>query len=72
MTQSPYPPGPPAAPPPNYGYGYGRPKPGFSGMAIAGFVLAFLFWPLGLIFSGTPCRTRNALGRAVTVLPSPG
>ncbi len=39
---------------PPAGYGYGPPggrPPGTNGMAIAGFVLTFFFWPLGIVFS---------------------
>ena len=36
---------------PGYGYPVAPPQKQSNGMAIAGFILAFLFWPLGLIFS---------------------
>jgi hypothetical protein len=32
-------------------------------MAIAGFVLAFLFWPLGLIFSGIAMSETKRTGK---------
>jgi hypothetical protein len=33
------------------GYGYGAPPQQSNGMAIAGLILAFLFWPVGLVLS---------------------
>jgi hypothetical protein len=48
---------------------YGYPAPaqpaqpaGSNGLAIAGFVLAFLFWPLGLVFSLIGIRRANGAG----------
>lgn len=55
-----YPPGPPAPPTPQ----------GTNGMSIAGFVLAFLFTPLGLILSIVglvQARKRNQKGRGLAI-----